>query len=422
MAGRTDTGVHAFANVVSVEVGGGPPAERSMEALNAVLPSDVAVVRAEEVAPEFHARHSARSRSYRYRIWRRRERSPFEVDRSMWHPRPLDLQRLQAMAAMVVGEHDFRAFTPTETQHKDFVRTIEDARWLDRGDAVELEITANAFLRHMVQDARRLDARARSERVPAAPPGRSPFGSRHDRARVRPLPRERRLPGRLESFGSPGAVATIGRVRFPVVLFDLDGTVVDSGRIILASMRHATRTVLGREIPDEALMATVGGPGLEAQMLEFGGAEHLEELVTVYRAHNEPLHEELELFTGMDDVLHPPEGRGTEARARLGQAPLDGRAGVRRDGDRASVRRRRRRRRGRRGRSRRRTRCCWRSSGSARRRIDAVYVGDSPFDMGAAKAGGLYGDRRHLGRRPRPRALAEADEIVDTPGELLAVL
>ena len=122
-----------------------------MEALNAVLPSDVAVARAEEVAPEFHARHSARCRSYRYRMWRRRERSPFEVDRSMWHPRPLDLQRLQAMAAMAVGEHDFRAFTPTESQHKDFVRTIEDARWLDHGDAVHLEITANAFLRHMVR-------------------------------------------------------------------------------------------------------------------------------------------------------------------------------------------------------------------------------------------------------------------------------
>ena len=80
-------------------------------------------------------------------------------------------------------------------------------------------------------------------------------------------------------------------MRFPVVLFDLDGTVVDSGGIILASMRHATRTVLGREIPDEALMAAVGGPGLEAQMREFGGDEHVEELVRVYRAHNEPLHE-----------------------------------------------------------------------------------------------------------------------------------
>src|SRR5262249_15933154 len=68
-------------------------------------------------------------------------------------------------------------------------------------------------------------------------------------------------------------------------------------------MRHATRTVLGREIPDDALMAAVGGPGLEAQMGEFGGEGQLEALVATYRAHNEPLHDSLELFAGMDDVL-----------------------------------------------------------------------------------------------------------------------
>ena len=91
-------------------------------------------------------------------------------------------------------------------------------------------------------------------------------------------------------------------MRFPVVLFDLDGTVVDSGGIILASMRYATRTVLGRDIPDEALMAAVGGPGLEHQMRSFG-PEHVEELIRVYREHNEPLHEELRGFLGMDDLL-----------------------------------------------------------------------------------------------------------------------
>jgi tRNA pseudouridine38-40 synthase len=73
------------------------------------------------------------------------------VSRSLWHPRPLDVQRLQASAAMLVGEHDFRAFTPTDTQHQVFVRSIEDARWYDRGDTVELEITADSFLRHMVR-------------------------------------------------------------------------------------------------------------------------------------------------------------------------------------------------------------------------------------------------------------------------------
>jgi tRNA pseudouridine38-40 synthase len=151
VAGRTDTGVHALANVVSVDVDGGPPAPRALEALNAVLSPDLAVVHSEEAPEGFHARHSARSRSYRYRIWRLRARSPFEVNRSLWYPRPLDLQRLQASAAMTVGEHDFRAFTPTDTQHDVFVRVVEDARWYDRGDTVELEITADSYLRHMVR-------------------------------------------------------------------------------------------------------------------------------------------------------------------------------------------------------------------------------------------------------------------------------
>ncbi len=151
VGGRTDTGVHAFANVVSVEVTGGAPPERAAEALNAILPSDLAVVRVDAVPAGFDARHSARSRSYRYRIWRRRFPSPFERSRALWHPQPLELQRLHASAAMLVGTHDFRAFTPTETQHRTFVRTVEDARWRDRGDIVELEITANAFLRHMVR-------------------------------------------------------------------------------------------------------------------------------------------------------------------------------------------------------------------------------------------------------------------------------
>jgi tRNA pseudouridine38-40 synthase len=151
VAGRTDTGVHALANVVSFEVAGGPPPERAADALNAVLPEDLAVVCAEEAPPDFNARFSARSRSYRYRIWRRRERSPFELRRALWHPAPLEVQKLDASAAIVLGEHDFRAFTPTETQHATFVRVVEDARWHARDDALELEITADSFLRHMVR-------------------------------------------------------------------------------------------------------------------------------------------------------------------------------------------------------------------------------------------------------------------------------
>jgi tRNA pseudouridine38-40 synthase len=151
VAGRTDTGVHALANVVSAEVHGGPPADRAAEALNTVLPDDVAVLAAKEAAPDFHARLSAKSRSYRYRIWRPRERSPFEVRRSWWYPRPLDESALADSADLLLGEHDFRAFTPTETQHGVFVRDVQGAQWHRRGDALEFEITADSFLRHMVR-------------------------------------------------------------------------------------------------------------------------------------------------------------------------------------------------------------------------------------------------------------------------------
>ena len=151
VAGRTDTGVHALGNVVSVEVEGGAPPERAARALNALLPDDVAVVEAAEAPPDFHARFSARARSYRYRIFRRAEPSPFEAGRSWWVPRRLDVEGLRAAAALLPGEHDFRAFTPTETQHAVFLRVVESAEWHERGDHLELEITADSFLRHMVR-------------------------------------------------------------------------------------------------------------------------------------------------------------------------------------------------------------------------------------------------------------------------------
>jgi tRNA pseudouridine38-40 synthase len=151
VAGRTDAGVHALGNVVSVDVDGGPPAERAVEALNASLADDVAVITAEPAAADFHARHSARSRSYRYRIWGRRTPSPFEHNRSWWHPRPIDEARLADAAGLLLGEHDFRAFTPTETQHEVFKRNVLQAQWHRRGHALEFEITADSFLRHMVR-------------------------------------------------------------------------------------------------------------------------------------------------------------------------------------------------------------------------------------------------------------------------------
>lgn len=151
VAGRTDTGVHALGQVASVDVEGGPPADRVAEALNAVLPPDVAVLSGEEAAPDFHARHSARSRSYRYRIFRRRNASPLEARRSWWYPKPIDEAALADLAELLIGEHDFRAFTPTGTHHTVFLRNVLEARWLEHGELLEFEITADSFLRHMVR-------------------------------------------------------------------------------------------------------------------------------------------------------------------------------------------------------------------------------------------------------------------------------
>jgi tRNA pseudouridine38-40 synthase len=181
VAGRTDTGVHALGNVVSIDVEGGPPQERAAEALNTRLPDEVTVVAADEVDAAFHARHSARARTYRYRIFTRKTPSPFERRRSWWVPRPLDLDRLEAAAASLLGEHDFRAFTPTGTQHEVFVRNVESAAWAARLDHLDFEITADSYLRHMVRTlvgsmvdgvelAPLLEGRHRSEAGPTAPP------------------------------------------------------------------------------------------------------------------------------------------------------------------------------------------------------------------------------------------------------------
>ncbi|HXV94929.1 MAG TPA: tRNA pseudouridine(38-40) synthase TruA [Gaiellaceae bacterium] len=151
VAGRTDAGVHALGQVASFEAESGPPPERAAAALNGVLPDDVAAVASEAAPDGFSARFSATGRSYRYRVLRRAVHSPLELRRALWHPRPVDEAALAASAALLPGEHDFRAFTPTETQHESLVRVVREAAWERDGDILAFTVTADSFLRHMVR-------------------------------------------------------------------------------------------------------------------------------------------------------------------------------------------------------------------------------------------------------------------------------
>lgn len=210
-------------------------------------------------------------------------------------------------------------------------------------------------------------------------------------------------------------------MRFRVVLFDLDGTVLDSAGIILASMRHATREVLGRVIPDATLTAAVGGPGLEEQMRILGGDDHVDALVRVYRAHNEPLHRGIELFTGIEDVLLAlkEDGRllglvSAKRRRTVELAFAETEIGHLFDvvvgGDETPNQK-----------------PAPDPLLLALERLDAapreaVYIGDSPFDVAAAKAGGLASIGVTWGGVHERTLLEEADRLVDSPGELLGVL
>jgi pyrophosphatase PpaX len=211
-------------------------------------------------------------------------------------------------------------------------------------------------------------------------------------------------------------------MRYPAVLFDLDGTLIDSGEIILSSFRYATRSVLAREIPDEVLAAAVGGSNIYEQMRAFD-PERVDELVRVYREHNEPLHDGLVAFEGIKDLLERLQSEGR----RLGIVTA----------------------------KRRKTVDLAFSILPLERHFDTVvtaeqtehhkphpepvltalerlgaspaeaaFVGDSPFDMGAGKAAGVFSIAVSWGKIHSVERLLEAgaDAVVHSPHELLDVL
>jgi len=151
VAGRTDAGVHATAQVASFEHGR-ELTDRLAERLNAVLPRDVVVLAAEPAPDGFDARRDARSRTYRYRVLASRIREPFEEGRALWWRHPVDRDLLDRCAAAVVGNHDFTAFTPTDTEHVLFQRTVTACEWAEeRPGLLAMRIEAPSFMRNQVR-------------------------------------------------------------------------------------------------------------------------------------------------------------------------------------------------------------------------------------------------------------------------------
>jgi len=157
-SGRTDAGVHALAQVATFSTASTVPVENFVKALNDVLPPSIRVLESVEVPVDFHARKSARAKTYRYRILRSLICSPF-IARYVWHfPYPLDEDRMAKAAALVVGERDFTSFAAVdpergrEDSELSNVRTIMESCWERDVDELIYTIRGNGFLHHMVRN------------------------------------------------------------------------------------------------------------------------------------------------------------------------------------------------------------------------------------------------------------------------------
>jgi tRNA pseudouridine38-40 synthase len=150
-AGRTDAGVHALGQVASAQVTFAHDGATLTRALNAQLPEDVRVLGVEEVSPQFHARFSARSKTYRYQIRHGNIADPFERA-FVWHmPERLRVEEMRAAAGVLIGTHDFAAFRSIGTPVRDSVRTVTQSTITDAEGRMAYEISGNGFLRHMVR-------------------------------------------------------------------------------------------------------------------------------------------------------------------------------------------------------------------------------------------------------------------------------
>lgn len=150
-AGRTDAGVHAHGQVVSFTTERMIPAEAWVPALNRELPRDVSVWEAQEVSSDFHARHSARSRSYRYLVQVRGPRAPLWARQANWVAGPVDVEAMREVWLALEGQHDFSAFGSSGSDPSDPNITVQHVALREEGDLIAFEISACHFLYHMVR-------------------------------------------------------------------------------------------------------------------------------------------------------------------------------------------------------------------------------------------------------------------------------
>jgi len=150
-AGRTDAGVHALGQVVHFEANWRHTAPELERALNALLPTSIAVASMEAVSPDFHARYDATSRRYRYQVWNSPVRCPLNYRYTLHYPLPLMVERMCQALQYILGDHDFRAFAGGEEPNSVTVRRVEDVRCERHGDLIVIEVEANAFVRHMMR-------------------------------------------------------------------------------------------------------------------------------------------------------------------------------------------------------------------------------------------------------------------------------
>jgi tRNA pseudouridine38-40 synthase len=187
-AGRTDRGVHARLQVVHFDTDAERPASAWVRGVNALLPDSVAVLWSRVVDADFHARYSARSRTYRYELLNRGVRPALFAAHAGWFHLPLDVAKMQEAAAYLVGEHDFSAFRSSECQAKTPIRTLRALDIVALGERIDFVLQANAFLHHMVRNIvgtlvyigkgkhppswikQVLDSRSRSEAAPTFGP------------------------------------------------------------------------------------------------------------------------------------------------------------------------------------------------------------------------------------------------------------